>query len=45
MVWFLIGIGLFFTINFGLALAFRRWGVTPYSYTEQWDPKSRSGRD
>ena len=42
MSWFVIGVVVFFVVNFGLTLAFRRWGVTPYSYTDQWDPKNKT---
>jgi hypothetical protein len=39
MFWFVTGAAVFFVVNFALALAFRRWGVTPYSYTDQWQPR------
>jgi hypothetical protein len=41
MSWFVIGVVVFFVVNFGLTLAFRRWGLTAYSFTDQWDPGRR----
>lgn len=44
MLWFLTGVAVFFVANFALTLAFRRWGVTPSSYTDAWNPE-RKHRD
>jgi len=41
MLWFLTGAAVFFVINLALTLAFRRWGVTPYSYTDPWNPERK----
>jgi hypothetical protein len=41
MIWFVLGIVIFFVTGFGVTLALRRWGLTGTSYPDQWSEKNR----
>ena len=37
MLWFALGIAVFFVVNFIITLCLMKWGLTPYSYDERFE--------